>query len=195
MKVKRFENLWTMGLILCGALLLLFYVAKIFFPEFIIGIAEIPSVVAFGNYVDSHKWAFYLYHGAVAFFGGYFYYGACSRTYKFNLKQILVMIGFVLIGLFFQKFLPNLYSPYIYVMFVICAYIVSLLGDNANYKTYKSTAICFTVDIMAQAISIEIRNIVIMANAVNSATMTILLIDAIIWRILLYLFFNQNKGV
>ena len=37
MKVKRFNNLWAMGLILCGVLLIAFYVAKIFFPEFIVG--------------------------------------------------------------------------------------------------------------------------------------------------------------
>ena len=41
MKVKRFNNLWAMGLILCGVLLVAFYVIKIIYPEFIIGIAEI----------------------------------------------------------------------------------------------------------------------------------------------------------
>lgn len=51
MKVKRFNNLWAMGLILCGVLLIAFYVAKIFFPEFIIGIAETPRLVEIGTYL------------------------------------------------------------------------------------------------------------------------------------------------
>ena len=47
MKVKRFNNLWAMGLILFGAILVAFYLAKIFFPEFIVGVAEIPAIVNF----------------------------------------------------------------------------------------------------------------------------------------------------
>lgn len=57
MKIKKFKNLWTMGLILFGVILIALYVAKIFFPEFIVGIAEIESVVKFGQYVDTHQWA------------------------------------------------------------------------------------------------------------------------------------------
>ena len=45
MKIKKFNNLWAMGLILCGVLLVAFYVAKIFFPEFIVGVAEEPAIV------------------------------------------------------------------------------------------------------------------------------------------------------
>ena len=63
MKVKRFNNLWAMGLILFGAILVAFYLAKIFFPEFIIAIAEIPSIVNIGNYIDSHLWLYYLVNG------------------------------------------------------------------------------------------------------------------------------------
>ena len=54
MKVKRFNNLWAMGLILFGVILVAFYVAKIFFPEFIVGVAEIPEIVKFGTLIDSN---------------------------------------------------------------------------------------------------------------------------------------------
>ena len=67
MKVKRFNNLWAMGLILFGAILIAFYIVKIFFPQFIVGVAEIPSIVAFGNYVDSHEWAKQLFNIATVF--------------------------------------------------------------------------------------------------------------------------------
>lgn len=54
MKIKRFNNLWAMGLILFGAILVAFYLAKIFFPEFIVGVAEIPAIVNFGNLIDGN---------------------------------------------------------------------------------------------------------------------------------------------
>lgn len=195
MRIKRFDNLWTMGLILFGAILAFFYVAKIFFPQLIVGVAEIPSVVAFGNYVDSHLWAFYTYHACVGLFGGYFYYCACARTYKMTKKQVLLFVSFVVLGLILQRFLPSIYTPYTYVMLVSLPFVMLLIEGETNYKTFRSTAVCFAVDIMAQAFSLEIRNIVMMARAVNSATITILMIDAIIWRVLLYLYFNKDKGV
>ena len=55
MKVKRFNNLWAMGLILCGVLLVAFYLAKIFFPEFIVCVAEIPAIVNFGEWQKVHS--------------------------------------------------------------------------------------------------------------------------------------------
>jgi hypothetical protein len=79
MKVKKFKNLWTMGLILFGAILIALYVAKIFFPEFIVGIAEIESVVKFGEYVDTHLWAYYLFTSITSFVIAYFYCCACCR--------------------------------------------------------------------------------------------------------------------
>ena len=62
MKVKRFNNLWAMGLILFGVLLVAFYVAKIFFPQFIVGVAQTPSIVKFGTYVDSNNIYIYLFN-------------------------------------------------------------------------------------------------------------------------------------
>lgn len=194
MRIKRFDNLWTMGLILFGAILAFFYVAKIFFPQLIVGVAEIPSVVAFGNYVDSHSWAFYTYQVVIAIASGYFYYAACARTYRLSVKQFFIMLAFILVGIVVQIFLPSVYTPYTYAMLIMCSYLIALVGENTNYKTYMSTAVCFFVDIIAQALSLEIRNVIVLSTAVNSATVTILLIDAVIWRVLLYLFFNKDKG-
>ena len=181
------------GIDIVWAILLLFYVAKIFFPEWIVGIAEIPSIVAFGNFVDSHKWAYCVFHAFVGLFGGYFYYCACARTYKLNWKQIIIFVSFVATSVTLKEICVSLYVPFTYVMLIALPFSILLVDSRTNYKTFRSTAICFTVDIMAQAISLQIRNIVLLASSVNSATMTILMIDAIIWRVLLYLFFNQNN--
>lgn len=194
MKIKRFKNLWTMGLILFGAILLLFYVAKIFFPEWIVGIAEIPSIVAFGNYVDSHLWAYYLFHLVVAYISGYFYYGACYRKYKLDWKENLTIIAFYLVSMVVQYFLPNVYSPFLYVSLILQPLIMLWAHDNLSKNTFKSVCICFVVDILSQAISMEIRNVVLLTQYINTATLIILLIDTYIWRILLYLFFNVKNN-
>lgn len=193
MKVKRFKNLWTMGLILFGGILVAFYIAKIFFPEFIVGVAEIPSIVKLGNYVDSHKWAYYLCHLAISYVGGYLYYSACYRKYKLNWKENVSIIAFIIITILIQNFLPKIYTPFLYTTFIIQPLIMLYIDNNINKETFISVCVCFVVDIMAQALSVQIRDIVILATQINTATITILLIDTWIWRILLYLFFNNKN--
>lgn len=194
MKVKRFNNLWSMGLIICGALLVFFYVAKLFFPQFIVGIAEVPSIVAFGKFVDSHWWAILLFNIVTTFTIGYIYCCACCRTKKLTTKQLITFIAFSVVGITISYLLPSLYSPYSYTILIFVPFVLSKLENNLNADTYTSTAICFSIDIMAQALSLEIRNIILMTKCVNSATLIILLIDAWIWRVLLYLYFNAKEG-
>lgn len=194
MKIKRFKNIWTMGLILVGAFLTFFYVLKIFFPNFIIGVAEIPAIVKVGEYVDTHLWATLLFHFVVAYVGNFVFVCACSRKKWLNKYEHLVMLAFTITGIAMQYILIDIYVPFTYVMLVLMPFVIMTLTKNVNTKTFISTTVCFSIDIMAQAFSKSIRDIVILSNCVNTATMTILLIDGFIWRILLYLFFNNMKG-
>lgn len=194
MKVKRFDNLWTMGLILTSAILVLFYIAKIFFPELIVGVAEIPSIVKFGNYVDSHKWAFIIFHFSVSFLGGYVYACACCKKVNLNKMQTLILAITVSFLIFTQELLPQIYAPINYVVLMLMPFLMMFFSKELSKDTFCSTVISFAIDITAQALSVVIRNIVLLSTCINSATMTILLIDGMIWRMLLYLFFNyKNK--
>ena len=195
MKVKRFKNLWAMGLLLFGAILIAFYIAKIFFPQFIIGVAELPSIVKFGNYVNSHKWANHLFNIFTSFTLNYVYFCACCRTYKLNLKQFLVLVVYIITLRLISLFAPTSYTPINYLTMVLVPFTMCLVDKNLNDKTFVSTIICFSVDIITQLLSLKIRDIVIMSTNLNPATFFILLIDALIWRVLLYLYFNyKNKG-
>lgn len=197
MKVKRFKNLWTMGLILCGAILVLFYIAKIFFPQFIVGVAEIPSIVALGEYVDTHKWAYIIFNMGVNYIGSYILFCACCRKKYLNWKDNLILLSFVVSARLVSEFLPNHYSSYNYVALVGFPFLMCLVDKNLTKGTFISTVACFCVDILSQVMSVEIRNLFLLSTHINVATMTILLIDTWIWRILLYLFFNHktNKEV
>ena len=194
MKIKKYNNLWMMGLIICCVILIGFYILKIFFPQIIIGVAETPAIVKFGQYVDSHKWAYYIFVTIVSYIGGFFYYTSCCRRKRLGLINTSLLLGFIGISYLLQVYEPILYTPFNYVMFIILPFLMLLVNKNVSKETFTSTVICFTVDIMAQALSLCVRNIVMMSTQVNSATLTILLIDTWIWRIILYCYFNaKNK--
>ena len=107
MKIKRFDNLWSMGLILFGVLLLSFYVIKIFFPDFIVGVAEMPSIVKFGNYVDNHKWAYYLFYGITSFISMYLFGCACFSIKKLKAIECLFLVGLFIVSSLIEAFLPT----------------------------------------------------------------------------------------
>ena len=194
MKVKRFNNLWTMGLIIFGALLVGFYVLKKICPQFIVGVAETESIVRFGQFVDAHGWAFQIFQFVLGFLGCYILFCACCRERKLCWKGVLVIATYAFINPFVQNLLPTIAVQFNYVALVVAPFIILLLKDKLNKETFISTIICFSADIMSQALSMAIRDVVIMSTRVNSATMTILMIDGYMWRILLYLFFNYKKG-
>lgn len=196
MKIKRFNNIWFMGLIIFGAILGVFYILKIACPEFIVGIAEIPSIVALGKYIDTHTWAYILFYIVTAYLGLYLYCCACCRKKFLDWKENLIVFSFISIMLLLYFFVPTLYTPFNYVSLILLPFLILVKNKDLTKLTFISTAVCFAVDIMAQAFSMEIRNLMMIATQVNSATLMILLIDTWIWRALLYFYFNhKNKEV
>jgi hypothetical protein len=185
MKVKRFKNLWTMGLILCAVILVVIYIAKIFFPEMVVEIAQVESITKIGSYIDTHKWAWYLASGFLSFFAYYFYCCACIKKNKLNLNQILVIVSTIVILFIVKGLFPNQYTSINISSLVLLPFIMG--GD------FKATVVCFISTNFIQTITGEIRNIMSMVIDFNYATLIILMIDYYILEVLLYFLFNFKK--
>jgi hypothetical protein len=194
MKIKKFKNLWTMGLLLCCGILVTFYILKLACPEFIVGVAELPTIVSIGTFIDTHSWAYFIYNIVIGFLSAYIYCGACCRKTKFNWKECLIILSFVLLLRGFNLLMPNQYNAMNYVVTYITPFIICLFNKSVSQKTFISTSICFCVDIVSQVLSLEIRNLIPLSKSLNIATITILLIDGYIWRTILYLFFNYKTN-
>lgn len=194
MKVKRFNNLWAMGLILFGAILVAFYVAKIFFPEFIVGVAEIPSIVDFGNYVDSNLWAYYLFNFVTSMITMFFFCCACCRIKSLKLIEWVILGCLTILSYSISVYLPALSFAYNNVLYILVPLIIAILRKDNRSNIFYSTAICFVITSIAQAMSLTIRDISTLIAYPNTAVYFVLLIDLYIWNILLYLFYNYEKG-
>ena len=159
MKIKKFNNLWTMGLIIFGAILVAFYLAKLIFPEFVVELAQIESVVKFGEFVDTHKWAYYLFTFLVSFITYYFYCGACCRKNRLSFIDF-GLIAFSMILLFvIEAFLPNYYFGANMVIMIVLPTIICRIDKKEGIKYLYSTALTFGVYSIAQILSLEIRGI------------------------------------
>lgn len=190
MKIKKFNNLWTMGLILIITILLVLNIAKWFFPEFVIEVAQTPQIVKFGQYVDTHKWAWYLFSIFNSFILSWFYCCACLRKKYLNIKDIVVTLIFIGLTYVFLEYLPQQYVGLSLIIQIIHPMVLAIISKNQDYKVLYSTGICFAVNNICQLFSLEIRGLINLITQYNIATFTMLSIDGYIWIILLYFLFN-----
>ena len=194
MKIKKFNNKWTMGLIIFATILIALYLLKFISPKFVIGVAEIPEVVAFGTYVDTHWWAYYLFSFITSFFGGYFYCCACCRKKKLNKIENIILCGEIILLFLAQKFIPSFYFEINIACMLIMPTIMCKIGNTENSIKYLySIIICFIIHSVAQILSLQIRDISLCLTRANIATFTILLIDTYIWLVLLYNYYNYKE--
>lgn len=195
MKVKKFDNIWTMGLILFGAFLIGFYIAKLFFPEWIIGVAETPQIVEIGNFIDSNIYVYHIFEIAWSTFIFSIYACACCRTKYLKAREILLIIMIeVALQLVFQYFSQYYFISNI-LFLIVCPLLISIIRGNFRFRVLVSLVVCFVVDCLSQILSLQIRDITLLANTINTATLIILTIDVVIWRALLYCYFNFTKEI
>lgn len=186
MKIKRFNNLWFMGLLLSAVILGAIYLLKIFMPQFVIEVAHIESIVRIGHYIDTHKWAWYLATFVFSCFSSYFYCAACCSRKTFKTKELMVIVAIVLCLFAVKEFFPIQYTNA-----NVCSMIILPCILKGNFK---NTAITFSVINTLQIMTLEIRNIGLLISDYNFATLMILMIDYYILIVLMYFYFNYKKG-
>ena len=185
MKVKRFKNLWTMGLILSAVILGAIYLLKIFMPHFVIGVAHIDRIVEIGHYIDTHKWAWYLATFIITYISYYFICGASCGIKKLNLNQNLIIVLTIIILFLTKEFLVAQYTAFNFISMILLPLIFS--------GKFKNTVVVFSFVNLIQTITLEIRGLNLMIADYNYATFTILMIDVYILEALLYFLFNFEK--
>lgn len=185
MKVKRFKNLWTMGLILSAVILGAIYLLKIFVPEFVIEVAHIESIVNIGHYIDTNKWAWYLVSSILSFFTYYLICCGCCEKKFLNNKETLIVVATVIIMYAIKEFLPSQYTA--------CNFISMILLPLLMKGNFKNTVITFSALNLLQTITLEIRGLSLLIIDFNYATLIILMIDYYILQVLLYFTFNFEK--
>lgn len=185
MKVKRFSNLWLMGIILCFAILVAIYIFKIFFPTIVIEVAQIESITRIGHYIDTHKWAWYIANITLSIINLYIYCCACSSQTKLSIRETIVVVSIVLFAYLIKAILPNYFTTINYIIMVVTPLITK--------GCLKNTAICFSMLNILQILTLEIRGIGLLVSDFNFATLLILMIDYYIFTIFLYLYFNFKR--
>lgn len=186
MKIKRFENVWIMGLILSGAILFFLYIFKLIFPSFVIETAQNEQICKIGRYIDTHKWAWYLASSILSFTLYYLSCCACCRKKRLSTKEMLIICAAILFGYAIKEILPQYYVAINNILMI-------LLPCIMKAELFPTTVVYFSVNLL-QVFTLEVRNIKSMIADYNFATLLILMIDVYIFEALLYFAFNYRKN-
>ena len=185
MKIKRFNNLWTMGLLISGVILLSIYALKFFMPEFVVEVAQIDGIVKFGHFVDNNKWCWYLASTVVSFTSYYLICCACCRKKWLNRKEVIIILVTIFVLFFIREFMPSQYTSANISSMILLPYIMK--------ADFKATTVVFIATNFVQTLTGEIRNIAALITDFNFATALIVTIDFYILEFLLYSYFNFKE--
>ena len=179
------KKVFVSMLVLVVAFLAGLYIAKIFFPaEFMMNVQN-ETLVKIGLFIDTHKWAYYLF-GTLTSFLTYWLYccAVCSRTYLkwYECLAILIVIAGS-VGLIFV-------DASLVVHYNICTMLLLPLIFGGDLK---HVAITYGIHGFAQILSLRIRDLPMYMIGVNSLTLFLMNIECLFWLMLFYIVFNYKK--
>ena len=156
------------------------YILKIFIPDKFVMVIENEKLVEIGNYIDSHQWAYYLFGIVTSFITYWLYFCATIKKWYLNWWQILVVFAIIggSIGLDF-------YNPVFAGVFTIVAMVIVPVIFKADGRY---TLVVFGTHYLAQALTLEIRNLPIYLTSVNSMIFTLLTLEVYFWLLLFYIY-------
>lgn len=161
------------------------YVLKIFFPEQFVLAIENDKLILAGKYIDTHKWAYYLFGVFTSFITYWFYCCAVCRRWYLKWWECLVVLAVIGCTILFYNYDINLYTALSYSSFVFLP---------ALFKAdMKNIWACFTIHLFSQMITLSIRNLPLYFSVVTNLNIFLLSLDMYLWLVLLYLFYNFRK--
>lgn len=172
-------------LILSIVFLVGMYVLKIFFPQEFMMTIQNENIISIGTFIDNHKWLYYICCGITAFITYYLYCCACSgrlRLRWYEVIEIILVIAIVRVVSFYDNTLATSIQ------------LASFIFLPAMVKgSLRNTSITYTIHLLAQSLSLGIRNLPLYLASNNFVTVTLLAIDMYFWLLLLYIIFNYKK--
>lgn len=172
-------------LVLCISFLVGLYILKIFFPqEFMLNIQS-ENLIKIGTYIDNNLWLYYICCGITAFITYWLFMCACKRKLYLNWKEILIVVGFIVIIR-----LISLWDNEIATHISICSFFLIPLICKLDLKI----ATCvYAFHGFAQILSLKIRNLPMYLVNSNFITILFMTLECYLWLLLFYIIFNYKK--
>lgn len=102
MKKSVFITFFT----LCGAIVLLSIIAKLFYADFLVIQITNSRLLAIGNYLDSHFWLLQGIYFITTYLVYFLYLCAVCQKWRYSLKEFLVLTPIIIAMQFIKIYAP-----------------------------------------------------------------------------------------
>lgn len=161
------------------------YVLKIFFPNEFVMVIENEKLIAIGEFIDNHKWSYYIF-GIITSFITYFLYccAICHRLYLKWYEYLIILLTIII------NIILNFIDMQIASHFSICSMLILpfIFGGKL-----KETCIVYSIHGLAQILSLNIRNFPLYMIDVNSLSLFLMNFECFIWLALFYIIYNYKR--
>ena len=172
-------------LILTVSFLASLYVAKIFFPQEFVMAVQNERLLEIGNFIDSHKWSFYLFGICTSFLTYWLYLCAVCHKKVLGIKEVVAILVTIGLSIGLQFVDANLVT-YVSIFSMI------ILPCMFNAKL-RDVTIVYSVHGLAQILSLNIRSLPMYMIGIDSLSLFLMNLECFIWLILFYVIFNYKK--
>jgi hypothetical protein len=170
---------------LTWGILAFFLIAKLFFGEWYAIVITNEKLVNIGIFIDTHFWVTRAVAFCTTFITYWLYLCACSRQWYLKWKQIAWILPILLALQVVKYFNPTVGSSLDLVAMILIPYLLK--------SDFKSTVFVFTAHSLSQLLVTYVRNLPVLTNMYNSATMLVMCIDIYFWLLLYYFYQNKYK--
>ena len=179
------KKVWTTALILVIVFLTLQYIAKAFFPEQFVMVIENQRLLNIGNFIDNHKWSYYLFGIITSFLTYWLYLCACCHKKYLKWHECLIILSIIggSIGL-------SILNPEMCALYSLVSMLLLPILFKGNCK---SALIVFSTHYTAQWLTLKIRNFPMYMTNINSISLFLTNLECIGWLLLFYILFNYKK--
>lgn len=181
MKKSTFITLFS----ILGAILIGCVVAKLFLGEQLAIEITNSSIIAIGDWLDTHFWVKNLAAFVITYITYMLYLSAVTKRWFLNWKEVLIITP-ILIGLQFVK----IYVPTVGMYLDLIAMILIPYLLKADYKM---VAIIYPIHCLAQLLTLYTRGLPLLLIGTNFAVQIVFMIDQFIVQIMYYVFGNFMK--
>lgn len=182
------KRVFVSMIVLVVAFLFGMYILKFFFPEQFLFAIENETIIEIGNYIDSHAWAYYIVGIATSFLTYWLYLCAVCGKRKLSIKEMAVVLAVIGISIGISFLDEAAVSIVSYISLIA-------LPVLFGCRNIKALAIVFGVHILAQYLSLQIRDLPLFMEQTNTFIFLLMTAECYFWLILFYIIYNYKSEV
>lgn len=182
-------------IILVAVFLVALYVVKIFFPEQFVMAVSNQNIINIGEFIDNHIALYFIVGIVLGCVFDYLYFSAVCRTFKLKLPLLIIILAYNIIYNSLYTFLPVDIKVKYSAMFVVASICYMLAIPILFTKELKPLAVTYSINYIAQTLSLEIRSLGVLLTTANFLTMFLMTTETYLWLVLCAFLFNKKKEV